>query len=104
MRVGTNQRKFPTNPYYNMDATRLKIVAHEKDLGVVSNNELKFEDCITRIVKKVNSVMGMIRSNLVFLDFDMFKKLFITIVLCCSMERSLEETNNANRKRTTESI
>ena len=32
MRIGTNQKKLATNPYYNMDATRLKIVEHEKDL------------------------------------------------------------------------
>ena len=51
-----------------MDATRLKIVEHEKDLGVVIDSELKFEDHITRIGKKAYSAY------------------------------SFEETNNANRR------
>ena len=63
-----------------MDATRLKIVEHEKDLGLIVDNELKFEDHITRIVKKANSVMGMIRRNFAFLDRDMFKQLFVAMV------------------------
>ena len=79
MRIGANQKKLATNPYYNMDATRLKIVEHEKDLGLIVDSELKFEDHITRIVKKANSVMGMIRRNFAFLDTDMFKQLFVAI-------------------------
>ena len=66
MRIAANQKKLATNPYYNMDATRLKIVENEKDLGLIVDSELKFEDHITRIVKKVNSVMGMIRRNFAF--------------------------------------
>ena len=68
MRIGTNERKLATNPYYNTDATRLKIVEHEKGLGVGVDSELKFEYHITRIVKKANSVI------------DMFKKLFMAMV------------------------
>ena len=80
MRIAANQKKLATNPYYNMDATRLKIVEHEKDLGLIVDSELKFEDHITRIVKKANSVMGMIRRNSAFLDRDMFKQLFVAMV------------------------
>ena len=36
-------------------STRLKFIEHEKDLGVVVDSELQFEDHITRIVKKANS-------------------------------------------------
>ena len=96
-----------------MYATRLKIVEHEKDLGVIVDSELKFEDNINWIVKKVNSVMGMILRNFVFLDRNMFETLFMAMVrshleygatvwnphfkkialrVCCySMEPSLEE-------------
>ena len=92
MRIGANQKKLATNPYCNMDATRLKMVEHEKDLGLIVDSELKFEDHITRIVKKANSVMGMIRRKFAFLDTDMFKQLFVAIVRpCYSMEPSLQE-------------
>ena len=80
MRIAKNQKKLATKPYYNMDATRLKIVEQEKDLGVVVDSQLKFEEHITRIVKKANSVMGMIRRSFLYLDKDMFKKLFIAMV------------------------
>ena len=80
MRIGANQKKLATNPYCNMDATRLQIVEHEKGLGLIVDSELKFEDHITRIVKKANSVMGMIRRNFAFLDRDMFKQLFVAMV------------------------
>ena len=80
MRIGANQKKLATNPYYNMDATRLKIAEHEKDLGLIVDSKLKFEDHITRIVKKANSVMGMIHRNFAFLDRDMFKQLFVAMV------------------------
>ena len=99
MRIGANQKKLATNPYYNMDATRLKIVEHEKDRRLIVDSELKFEDHITRIVNKVNPVMGMIRRNFAFLDRDRFKQLFVAMAWCYSMEPSLHETNNANRKR-----
>ena len=67
MRIGANQKKL-ANPYYNMDATRLKIVEHENDPGLIVDSELIFEDHITRVFKKANSVMGMIRRNFAFLD------------------------------------
>ena len=86
------------NPYYKMDATRLKNVEHEKDLEWIVDSELKFEDHI----KKANSVMGMIRRNFAFLDRDMFKQLFVAMVRphfnktslrvwCYSMEPSLQQ-------------
>ena len=75
-----NPKKYNHMTYYNMDATRLKIVEQEKDLGVVVDSQLKFEEHITRIVKKANSVMGMIRRSFLYLDKDMFKKLFIAMV------------------------
>ena len=80
MRIAKNQKKLATKPYYNMDATRLKIVEQEKNLGVVVDSQLKFEEHITRIVKKANSGMGMIRRSFLYLDKDMFKKLFIAMV------------------------
>ena len=63
-----------------MNAIRLKIVEHEKDLGLIVDSEFKFEDHITRIVKKANSVVGMIRRNFAFLDRDILKQLFVAMV------------------------
>ena len=40
LRIGTNQKKLATNPYYNMDATRLKIVEHEKGFHDISPTDI----------------------------------------------------------------
>ena len=37
---GAPGRELATNLYYNMDATRLYIVEHEQDLGLVTDSEL----------------------------------------------------------------
>ena len=44
-----------------MDATKLKVVTSEKDLGVIFDNTLSFEEHIATKVKKANSLVGMIR-------------------------------------------
>ena len=63
-----------------MDATRLKIVDSEKDLGIIFDDRLSFEEHIMTIVKKANSLTGMIRRAFMYLDKEMFKKLFTAIV------------------------
>ena len=49
--------------FYNMDETRLKIVKSEKDLGILFNDDLSFDEHIAAKVKKATSLVGMIRRS-----------------------------------------
>ena len=80
MRICSNAKKLSVNPYYDMDAIRLKVVESEKDLGVIFDCGLSFEEHIANIVKKANSLTGMIRRSFIHLDKEMFKRLFTAIV------------------------
>ena len=42
--------------------------------------ELNFEEHISSKIKKANSIMGLIRHCFSFLDFHLFKKLYIAFV------------------------
>ena len=45
---------------YNMNGVRLEVTEAEKDLGVVVDNKLSFDQHISEIVKKGNKITGMI--------------------------------------------
>jgi hypothetical protein len=61
---------------YKVGEYTVKGVQKEKDLGVIVDKRLSFEQHITYIVKKANSTMAMIRRAFKFLDRDMFRLLF----------------------------
>ena len=63
-----------------MDEVRLKIVDTEKDLGIIFASDMSFDEHISTIVKKANSMAGMIRRTFVHLDINMFKTLFSSMV------------------------
>ena len=65
---------------YRLDNHELEHVFEEKDLGVIIDSELKFEEHIAAKVKKANAMMGLIRRSFTFLDGDLFKKLFTSFV------------------------
>ena len=65
---------------YDMDETRLKTVIGEKDLGIYFESNLSFAKHIACEVKKATSVAGLIRKSFTYLDKDMFRTLFTTIV------------------------
>ena len=65
---------------YGMDDVKLKVVDKEKDLGIIFDNTLSFEEHITSKVNKANSLVGMLRRSFVYMDKDMFKTLFVSIV------------------------
>ena len=52
----------------------------EKDLGVIIDMELTFEEHITAKVKKANQIMGLIRRTFSYLEKDTFKRLYTTFV------------------------
>jgi len=60
--------------------TILEHTDHEKDLGVMIDSKLSFEQHIQGKVNTANSVMGLIRRSYTHLDLDNFKLLFKALV------------------------
>ena len=65
---------------YTLEGWNLEHVFEEKDLGIVVDNELTFEEHIETKVKKANSVLGMIRRSFSFLDVLTLVTLFTSFV------------------------
>ena len=55
-------------------------VSQEKDLGLIIDENLSFEQHIAEKIKKANSIMGVIRRTMEHLDCYNFKLLFTTLV------------------------
>ena len=65
---------------YALHGDEIEHVFEQKDLGVVFDMELKFEEHMGAKVKKANAIMGLIRRTFSFLDGDTFKKLYTSFV------------------------
>jgi len=65
---------------YKLGTRELEHVFEQKDLGVIVDSELRFEEHIGMKVKKANSIAGLIRRSFAYLDATLFKQLFITFV------------------------
>jgi hypothetical protein len=62
------------------DEKELEQVLKEKDLGIITDEHLKFEEHIQTKVNKATKVMGLIRRSFMTLDTEMFRKLFTALV------------------------
>jgi hypothetical protein len=76
MHVGKNN---PCNKYYLGD-TLLPAVTSEKDLGVLHNNSLTWDDQITNCVKKANSIIAWICRTVISRSVEVMLPLYITFV------------------------
>ena len=65
---------------YKIYGKELQHVFEEKDLGVIIDSDLKFEEHMAQKIKTANIVMGLIRRSFSFLDYKLFKKLYTTFV------------------------
>lgn len=65
---------------YSIYGNEMEHVFSEKDLGVVIDSALSFEDHISEKIKKANSIMGLIRRSFSYLSCNLFKKLYMTFV------------------------
>ena len=65
---------------YTLYGNELDHVLEEKDLGVIIDMEMTFEEHIAAKVKKANGMMGLIRRTFSYLDGDTFKKLYSSFV------------------------
>ena len=65
---------------YGIYENELDHAFEEKDLGIMMDSELSFEEHISLKVKKANAIMGVIRRSFSFLNGNLFKKLYVTFV------------------------
>ena len=65
---------------YSIAGEELEHVFSEKDLGVIIDSDLTFEEHITTKIKKANQMMGLVRRSFTFLDGNTFTRLYTTIV------------------------
>ena len=65
---------------YTLYGDELDHVFEEKDLGVIVDMEMNFEEHMAAKVKKANAMMGLIRRSFSYLDGETFKKLYSSFV------------------------
>ena len=65
---------------YNIGGLILEHVEQEKDLGVIIDGELNFEEHIFSKIKKANSIVGLISRSFDFLSPEMLRTLFTAFV------------------------
>ena len=69
-----------TNTTYSLGHSEIEKTTHEKDLGVIVDKQLKFQQHISSSVKKANRKLGLIRRSFTHMDKDMFLTLYKSIV------------------------
>ena len=65
---------------YSICGREMEHVGEEKDLGVVIDSELSFDEHISAKVNKANAMVGLIRRTFSYLDSKMFLKLYTSFV------------------------
>ena len=65
---------------YNIGGVILEHVEQEKDLGVIIDGELNFDEHIFSKIKKANSIVGLISRSFDFLSPEMLRTLFTAFV------------------------
>ena len=65
---------------YSICGKEMEHVGEEKDLGVVIDSELSFDEHISAKVNKANAMVGLIRRTFSYLDPKMFLKLYTAFV------------------------
>ena len=65
---------------YMLCNNELEHLPDEKDLGVTIDDELKFEEHITRKVQVANGIVGQIRRSFSFLNAETFRRLYVAFV------------------------
>ena len=65
---------------YQLGDTVLEHVFSEKDLGVIFDSDLSFEEHILAQVRKANSMVGLIKRSFFHLSPSLFRQLYTTFV------------------------
>lgn len=80
MRMQSKLSRQKSHQEYSLDGEVLKNVSTVKDLGITFDSDLTFETHIRMKVNKANSLFGMVRRSFTYLDCEMFKRLFTSVV------------------------
>ena len=62
VKISINNKEFE-NRTYNIYDIVLRNVKHKKDIGVIVDDQLKFEYHMYEKIKKANNMMGLIRRS-----------------------------------------
>ena len=65
---------------YRICGREMEHVGEEKDLGVVIDSDISFDEHISAKVYKANAIVGLIRRSFSYLDPDTFRKLYTAFV------------------------
>ena len=65
---------------YKLNGEELEHVFSEKDLGVIMDSDLTFEEHILDKIKKANSILGQIRRSFTYLNPKLLRQLYVTFV------------------------
>ena len=76
----SNIKKTATSESYSYTLHPLKNVTEEKDLGVIVDQNLNFKNHISSKISKANSMIYLIKNCFKYLDAQMFKTLYKTLI------------------------
>ena len=69
-----------TDYNYMMEENMIANSMEEKDLGIIIDNKLNFQNHINKQVNKANQKLGLINRSFKYMDKDMFLQLFKSLV------------------------
>lgn len=78
MHVGRKNNKFE----YCMNGVNLSKVSHEKDIGIIINNDLKPSIQCAEASRRASAVLGQISRSFLYRDRQTFLKLYMQFVRC----------------------
>ena len=86
----------------------MEYVESEKDIGVVIDNKLTFNQHISEKINKANSIMGVLRTTMEYMDCTTFKLLYTALVRphleyanqawCPHLKKHIEDIENVQRR------
>ena len=95
---------------YTMNGNILESVVEEKDLGVIFQDNLKWDKQCAKAVNTANRILGMIKRNFVFLNRENFLLLYKSLVRphleyciqvwCLHFKKDIELLENVQRRAT----
>ncbi len=80
MHIGKETEEFQYTMKTDGNSLNLEYVEEEKDLGVVIDNSLSFEQHCDAAINKANRILGVIRRSFKYLDRDVMLTLYKTLV------------------------
>ena len=74
---------------YQLDSQNLCTVTEEKDLRVLIDNDLQFENHILSKIKTANRITGLVRRNFKNIDFPGFLLLYKSMIITHDLSPSI---------------